>query len=133
MKKIVVSGSMAFFSEMEAAANALSAMGFAPIIPREDDWDKIPPKKINQYKGEVSKRYFGEIANEETFAVFVVNEPKNGVHNYIGANTFAEIAIAFFFDKKIFLLNDVYAPFSDELLGWGAVSLKGDLAKIKEA
>lgn len=49
------------------------------------------------------------------------------IPNYIGANTFAEIAIAFYFGKKVFLLNDIYEPYSDELIAWGAIPLKGEI------
>jgi len=51
---------------------------------------------------------------------------KKGICNYIGANSFAEIALAFYLGKKIFLLNDVYSLYEDELSAWGAVPLKGE-------
>ena len=59
--------------------------------------------------------------------MLVVNSDKKGVKNYIGANTFAEIAIAFYFEKKLYLLNDIYGPYSDELLAWNVIPLKGNL------
>ena len=55
---------------------------------------------------------------------------QKGQKNYIGANTFAEIAVAFYFGKKIFLLNDIYEPFIDELTAWEAYPLKNDMEKI---
>ena len=33
--------------------------------------------------------------------------------------------------KRVYLLNDIYEPYKDELVGWGVTPLKGDLSKIK--
>ena len=64
--------------------------------------------------------------------VLIVNETKDNIENYIGPNTFAEISCAFYFNKKIYLLNDYYVPYIDELVGWGTINLKGNLDKIDE-
>ena len=61
----------------------------------------------------------------------MVNEAKGGIKNYIGPNSFAEIAFGFYFHKQVYLLNDIYLPYQDELLGWDVIPLKGDLKKIK--
>jgi len=116
---------------MKNNANQLSSMGYTAILPAEEDWDNIPSEKINEYKRKVSLQHFCEISNEATYAVLIVNETKKGIKNYIGANTFAEIAIAFYFNKRIFLLNGIYEPFKDELLAWGAVSLNGSTDNIR--
>lgn len=55
---------------------------------------------------------------------------KNGVKNYIGPNSFAEVAMGFYNKKKVFLKNDIYEPYKDELLGWEVIPLKGDLEKM---
>jgi len=128
---------MSLIAEMNKIANELDLMGYTAILPKEDNRDNIPEecadrKRINEYKREVSMKYFSKIAEEDTSAVLIVNEPKKGISNYIGANTFAEIAIAFYFNKKIFLLNDIYDPFEDELSGWGAVSLNGNINGIRQ-
>lgn len=34
-------------------------------------------------------------------------------------------------NKKVYLLNDIYEPYKDELLGWRVTPLKGDISKIK--
>ena len=72
------------------------------------------------------------IVDDATDAVLIINEDKEGKSNYIGPNSFAEIAMAFFNNKKIFLLNDIYEPYMDELSAWGVVCLNGDLGKIKK-
>ncbi len=127
MSRIVISGSMQFLNEMKKYKRLIEKKGFTVILPEEDNWDKITPEQINNFKRIVSKRYFDIIADANTTALLVVNSDKKGVKNYIGANTFAEIAIAFYFEKKIYLLNDIYGPYSDELLAWNVIPLKGNL------
>lgn len=130
MKKIVVSGSMQFLNDMEKCIVPIEKKGFIGILPDEDDWSNIKPEEINEYKKMVSKKHLDAIASRDTYGVLVVNNLKKGIPNYIGANTFAEIAIAFYFEKKIFLLNDIYEPFEDELLAWGAIPLNGNIEKL---
>ena len=127
MSRIVISGSMQFLNEMKKYKRLIEKKGFTVILPEEDNWDKITPEQINNFKRIVSKRYFDIIADANTTALLVVNSDKKGVKNYIWANTFAEIAIAFYFEKKIYLLNDIYGPYSDELLAWNVIPLKGNL------
>ncbi len=127
MSRIVISGSMQFLNEMKKYKRLIEKKGFTVILPEEDNWDKITPEQINNFKRIVSKRYFDIIADANTTALLVVNSDKKGVKNYIGANTFAEIPIAFYFEKKIYLLNDIYGPYSDELLAWNVIPLKGNL------
>ena len=38
---------------------------------------------------------------------------------------------AFYFGKKIFLLNDFFEPYADELVAWGAIPLKKNIEKIQ--
>lgn len=130
MKRIVISGSMCFLDEMEMYAELLIQNGYHPIVPESDDWSQINEASVHEYKRKVSRKHFDEIAHEDTYGVLVVNQEKRGKKNYIGANTFAEIAIAFYFGKKVFLLYDVYEPYFDELLAWGCVPLKGDINLI---
>jgi len=130
MKKIVICGSMSLIEKMKDIASKLNLMGYATIFPAEEDWSIIPPEKTSEFKRKVSMQHFSEIAKEDTHAILVVNDTKKGICNYIGANSFAEIALAFYFGKKIFLLNDVYSPYEDELFAWGAVPLKGELTLV---
>lgn len=131
MSKIVISGSMQFLKNMNEYKAPLERKGFKVVLPEEDNWDSIKPDEINAYKRMVSKKHFDAIADPDTCAILVINNPKRGIDNYIGANTFAEIAIAFYFGKQIYLLNDIYEPYSDELLAWGAVSLQGNINTLQ--
>ena len=62
--------------------------------------------------------------------MLVVNATKNGIPNYIGPNTFAEIAFGFYHRKNVVLLNRMYEPYREELQGWGVVCLNGILESI---
>jgi len=130
MKNIVLCGSMNFIEKMKDISITLSAMGVVPIIPEEDKWNKIKAEDVNEYKSKVSRDHFDKIADENTQAILVVNESKNGINNYIGANTFAEIALAFYFEKEIYVLNEIYQPYRDELLAWGVQALGGNIQLV---
>ena len=130
MKKIVISGSMSFLNKIKNIANQLIDMGYTVVIPEEVDWNNIPKSKFGELKKDLSMKYFSEIAAEDTYAVLIVNDAKLGVANYIGASTFAEIAIAFYFNKKIFILNDIYVQYKDELSAWGVIPLNGKLDSV---
>ena len=130
MKNIVLCGSMTFISKMKEIAKSLSENGFTPIIPDEDNWGILNESEKNEYKRKVSRAHFDKIACQDTYAILVINERKNNKDNYIGANTFAEIALAFYFGKKIYILYGLYEPYSDELLAWGALRLNGKLQNI---
>jgi len=78
-----------------------------------------------------SRAHFNRIADPENDTIIVVNATKNGIENYIGPNSFAEIAFGFYFNKKVFLLNDVYDQYKDEIVGWNVIPLKGDLNNLK--
>lgn len=39
--------------------------------------------------------------------------------------------MAFTWNRKIFLFNDIYSPLKDELMAWDCICLNGDLNKLK--
>ena len=82
-------------------------------------------------KKDASLLHFSEIEKDDVDALLIVNENKNGQNNYIGANGFAELAFGFYKGKAIFLLNDIYEPYSEELVAWEVIPLQGDLSQIK--
>ena len=65
-------------------------------------------------------------------AILVANYEKNGVPNYIGANTFLEIGFAHVLGQKIFLLNPLpeNSYIKTELEAVRPVVIHGDLSKI---
>ena len=122
MKRIVLCGSMKLKEKIIEIKKILKNKGYEVVTPKEF--------KVEMTKGDATKLHFDEITNEKTNIVLAVNVTKNGIENYIGPNTFAEIAMAFYFNKKIYLLNDIYEPYRDELEGWNVIPLKGNLDNL---
>lgn len=122
MKKIVLCGSMKVKNKILEVEQKLKEMGYEVLLPKE--CMEGLPKEI------ASRKHFERIIDKDNEYVLVVNCEKNGIKNYIGPNSFAEIAFAFYFKKKIYLLEDYYEPYLDELNGWKVKSLKGDLNNI---
>ena len=131
--KLVVCGSMKYYEKMIKVKNDLVNKGIFTIVPNDEELkENISEEKFNEYKKKVSRDYLKTIRSKGTYAVLVINEDKNGKENYIGANTFVEIAMAFSWNRKIYLYNDIYEPYRDELIGWDVISLKRDLSLIEK-
>ena len=122
MKRIVLCGSMKLKEKIFEIEKILKNKGYEVVTPKEF--------KVEMTKGDATKLHFDEITNEKTNIVLAVNVTKNGIENYIGPNTFAEIAMAFYFNKKIYLLNDIYELYRDELEGWNVIPLNGNLDNL---
>ena len=122
--QIVLCSSKKFATETFEIAKKLKELGFNPIIPQEF--------LEEMEKNAASRLHFSKIIDDRTDCLLIINENKNGVDNYIGANVFAEIAFGFYYNKPIYLLNDIYPPYEEELIGWNTIPLKGDLTKIKK-
>ncbi len=124
MKNIVLCGSMKVKDKILEIANILKDMGYNVLLPEEC--------MRGEEKTIASRAHFDRICNSDNEIILVVNAPKNGIENYIGPNSFAEIAFGFYFHKKVYLLNDIYDPYKDELMGWNVIPLKGDLKKLNK-
>ena len=123
MKTIVLCSSMKFKDQLIETKNRLEKMSYKVELPLEC--------MAGESKIIASRAHFDRIANKNTDAIIVINCDKENIKNYIGPNSFAEIAFAFYFHKKVFLLQDIYPPYEDELLGWQATALKNNLENIK--
>lgn len=121
-KNVVLCGSMKFKDEIVIVSERLKGLGFNVLLPEEC--------MRGEEKLIASRAHFGRIVNPNNGIILIVNATKNGIPNYIGPNTFAEIAFGFYHNKKVFLLNDIYHPYDDELLGWKVNCLKGNLNDI---
>lgn len=122
MKRIVLCGSRKLKEQIIELGINIEKQGFEVVIPKEF----FTPMG----KKEHSMLHFSEIQNPKTDYVLIVNDEKNGIPNYIGANSFAELAFGFYFGKKVFLKNDIYKPYEDEITGWEVIPLKGDINKM---
>ena len=120
--KIVLCGSKSFIPRFFEIKEYLENKNFKVVIPLEFT--------VNFSKKEASLRHFSEIDKSDVDALLIVNENKNGIDNYIGGNSFAELAFGFYKGLKIYLLNDIYNPYCEELIAWEVIPLKGDLSLI---
>ena len=122
MKRVVLCGSKRFKDEILQLGEELKNRGYDAVVPREFI--------VDMKKKDASLLHFKEISDERTDAVLVVNEKKEDLDNYIGANSFAEVAMGFFKGKKVYLKNDIYPPYEEELFGWDVIPLKGNIDEV---
>lgn len=132
--RVVICGSMSHYDRILSCKAKLVERDIPALIPptEEAHIGTLSGRAFLDFKRTVSRKYLNEIRSPRTDSILVVNESKRSIENYIGANTFAEIAIAFDAGKAIFLLHDFYAPYKDELCAWGAVPLKGNIDMMVE-
>lgn len=124
MKNIVLCGSMKVKDEIVRIQSLLLEKGYNVLLPVECMEGK--PKVI------ASRAHFDRIVDADNEIILIVNATKNGINNYIGPNSFAEIAFAFYHNKIVYVLNDFYEPYLEELEGWGVKELHGSLNNIEE-
>ena len=137
--KIGIISSMQFAEKMTETRDRLNGMGheafitgFAPYFLGKTAAEKEKIKS-QQRAGEVDAiREFWNLM-QGADAVLVLNLEKNGVKNYIGANTLMEIGFAHVLKQKIFLFNPVPdMPYCrEELEAVHPVVINGDLTKIQ--
>lgn len=139
--KIMISGSMAFAKEMYAAKETLEEAGFEVGLPFETEVHLQNPAFVDdlnanlQYciDNEVLRKSFDFIASAD--AVVVLNYPRKGVEGYVGASTLMEIAFAYYFKKKLYLLFDLpdfeSMRWAHEIRIMQPTILHGDLSKVE--
>ena len=143
--RIVLCGSLNFSAEMKKIKEKVVAKGHEVLLPasiidyslnNSNDADKLKTdrKKYLEIKPEYVRTHFDKIVNSD--AILVVNEEKHGIKNYIGGATFAEIMIAFHYNKKIFFMNPIPKDervkiIFDELEAIKPIILNGNLDLIK--
>jgi len=131
-QRIVICGSMSFYGDMLDIQKSLSTNDILSIVPEAEDQftDQLREEQFADFKRRVSFQYLKKIRAPETVAILAVNKDKHGIHDYIGPNTFAEIAVAFAQQKKIFLLQGIPIEYFDELRAWNVIALDGSLSGI---
>lgn len=143
--RIAVCGSMDALEKIWEIKSELSKKGHEVIIPKfmeehrainsaEANKIRKAPDFIENHKHKYIRKHFDEI--EKSDAVLVVNAEKRGIKNYIGGATFAEIMLAFHYNKKIFFLNPIptdsrLEPYLDELRAVKPVIVNGNLSLVK--
>lgn len=138
-KTIFLCASMAFYKELVEVEKALVERGFtvkipvsAQIMKAKNDFEvsHFKGKFTHGEKAEFVHKNFEEITKSD--AILVINNEKNGMQGYIGANVLMEIGLAFYFKKKIYIWNDVpqTASYREELLAFDVQFIRKDLDSI---
>lgn len=139
MTRIFLCASMNFYQNLVEIEKALVDKGFDVEIPvsaktmkAKNDFEVSHFKGVftPQEKGKFIQENFGNIAKSD--AILVINNEKNGIKGYIGANVLMEIGIAFYLGKKIYILNNFGSDvaYKEELLAFDVKVIDGDLSAI---
>lgn len=131
-RRIVLIGSMSAYPEVLDCAIALNAEGIATVVPEPEDEgvQQLSLFEFESFKRRVSFAHLRKIRDPRTYGVLAVNVDRHGILNYIGPNTFAEIAVAFAQSKRIFLLQNLPEAYHDELSAWRATPLFSRLDRL---
>jgi hypothetical protein len=146
--KITICGSIAVYEQMQNLQSELEKLGhevkIPPIEVANETGQMISVKEFYEIrktlpentswvwerKSQAIRAHFEKVAWSD--AILVLNYDKNGIKNYIGANTLLEIGLAFYLHKKIFLLNPIpEIGYKEELLGTNPTVINNDLNLIK--
>ena len=136
---IAICGSLQFHKEMRDIQKKLEKLDHNVLAPQSLDLIEkegfvkpltVAGRLAAEAKYDFIREHFRKI--EQSNAVLIVNLEKNGIPGYIGGNTFLEMGMAFYFGKKIYLLNHIpemeYAKL--EMHAMKPIILNGDLSKI---
>lgn len=131
-QRVVLIGSMGVYEYIREYAEKLNSVGIHTIIPEEEDRtiQQLSLFDFENFKRKVSFSYLRKIRHPMTYCVLAVNLDRHGILNYIGPNTFAEIAVAFAQSKRIYLLQSAPDAYSDELSAWKSINLYGSLERL---
>ncbi len=124
--------------KMVEIENGLIDLGHKVILPKftkeysqMDSQEDMHSESVkNKLEHDLIRDYFEEIKNGD--AVLIINEERKNIKNYIGGNSFLEMAFAHVLNKEVFLLNPIPdMGYSDELIAMQPTILNGDLSLIK--
>ncbi len=143
MSTITLCSSTSFYKQLIGVQAELETLGYSVLAPAAvEEMKRSGNFDVSQYKtwfeneadytkkSDLIRGHFKEI--EKGDKVLVLNYEKNGKANYIGGNVLMEMAIAFYLNKPIYILNDVPedSPFIEEIKAFGPTTLKGNLSLI---
>jgi len=138
MKSIIICCSIAASDTALEVQEALVSMGYEVEIPhgvkkyKDNNFIHVSETERAQDKKDhdLIKGYYEKIKKYDI--VLVVNPEKNGVPNYIGANTFLEMGFAHVLEKTLCILNPIPEnSYKDEIEAMNPVVLSGNLALLQ--
>lgn len=131
--RIVLCGSMSALPTMEQIQDELTTDGIDALVPQPDSHYAAHPTAAAaaELKRKASYDHIQKIKDSKTRGILVVNIDREGARDYIGPNSFAEIAIAFAEGREIYLFQGMPNIYREELIAWDARCLHGDLNALK--
>ncbi len=142
--KIFICSSMSFSKEIIKIEKEVKKMGHEVDIPCDtEEFVSNPGMTTDNHEEnykwclekDIIRKCFQSIS--ESDAILVLNYPKNGINGHIGASVLMEIGLAYWLNKKIFLLYPPPPPqevkSSHEVLIMQPVILNGELDKISNS
>lgn len=126
---------MTFAKEILVTRDRLVEAGNTVIVPHDAEIYANDPSKLDskweKTEQDLIRRYFKEI--EQSDAILVLNMTKNGIANFIGGNSFLEMAFAHVLNKTIYLYNPIPdVLYRDEMMAMKPVVLSGNLSLLYE-
>lgn len=111
--KILIGGSMSFAPKMMEVKKALEELWHTVSVSSDIEIFLWTPKDKMSLEEELAscketdimREFFNDIANHE--AILFLNYEKRWIPGYIGASVLMEIGIAYYLEKKIFLMNKI--------------------------
>lgn len=143
-REVVICSSAAFYRQVIEVEKELKKLGFkvampltANIMKKKNDFNvdhyKTWYKNPNDYKRKtfLTKHHFKKVIKGDV--ILVLNYEKNGIAGYIGGAVLAEMMMALYFGKKIYVLNPIpeSVSYKEELYATMPIVLNGDLSLIK--
>lgn len=123
---------------MRVVQHALEALGHTALVPKSLDLIEtqhfqkpvtVAQRLAAEEKYDFIREHFKKI--ERSDAVLVVNPTHHDIPGYIGGNTFLEMGIAFYLEKKIFLMHSIPSMgYELEIAAMRPIVLDGDISRI---
>jgi hypothetical protein len=147
---ITICLSIKFWEEMLKVKSELENLGHTVLTPPHEvpgpDGQMMPVQKyyeirkaenaseewIWDLKEKAIRSHFEKVAKAD--CVLILNYEKNGVKDYIGANTLLEMGLAFWLKKPIYLFNPIPESlgYAEEIKGMKPIVINRDLSLIKQ-
>lgn len=142
---ITLCGSIAVIDEMYRLKTELEGLGYKVLLPPNkvpgESGGLIPASEYYSQKKSLQKNddawiwrdhtdriveHFDKVTKSDV--ILVANYDKNNIKNYIGPNTLMEMGLAFYLQKKIYLLNPIPdIAWKEEIVGLKPIVINGDL------
>jgi len=145
--KITICSSAFFIKEVEKVKQKLEEKGYQVFIFPQKVELEGEILEVTQFYKMRKEDYFNEaywkLKNrlmeehirkiERSDAILVLNHDKDGIPGYIGGNTFLEMGLAYYLNKKIFLWKkpSENLPFFEEIMALKPIIIDENLEKIR--